>query len=166
MRQSPLASPAAMPLFAVWSTFGTVEPPRLLPLWKWLHPIASPYLFLSLITYVIEVSPLLPPSHIKEGATRAPPLFTVPTMAPISPPRVRNHLPLRAPPAASVEHRRVWPSPQLRLQVAPLVRNPTASSFSLSYHDDLPRLRAAAMLHGSRASHGPVMHKPDPWLFL
>jgi hypothetical protein len=42
-----------------------------------------------------------------KGALRAPPLSTASIPALISPPRARNHLPIEAPPAASVERYRV-----------------------------------------------------------
>jgi hypothetical protein len=47
------------PLFAVSSAYDTVEPPRLLPFWKWLHPIVSPSLFLYPVTSAIELPPPL-----------------------------------------------------------------------------------------------------------
>jgi hypothetical protein len=50
---------------------------------------------------------LLPPYDPIKGMMRAPPLFTVPTPALISPPHTRNNLSIGAPPTTSVEHRRV-----------------------------------------------------------
>jgi hypothetical protein len=61
----------------------------------------------------------------------APSLSPAPTLALISHPRAQNHLPIGAPPAASIEHRRVAISAAPRLQVAPLVRTVTTSSLSL-----------------------------------
>jgi hypothetical protein len=48
----------------------------------------------------------------------------------------------------------MWPSPQLHLQVVPLVRTPTTSSLSLSlsYHDDLSSLGAATPPHGREST--------------
>jgi hypothetical protein len=52
-------------------------------------------------------SRLLPPYGPIKGATRTPPLSTAPAPTPIYSPRARNHLPIGAPPTASVEHRHV-----------------------------------------------------------
>jgi hypothetical protein len=76
---------------------------------------------------------------------RAPPLSTTPTLAPISPPHVRNHLPFRAPPTASVEYRFVVTSTAPPPSGA-IGENPDdLLSFSPSYHGDLLSPGAAVL---------------------
>jgi hypothetical protein len=70
---------------------------------------------------------------------RAPLLSTAPTLAQISPPRVRNHLFIEAPPAASVERHRMTISATL-----------TLSDTVGENHDDLVSLSIGAAVppHG------------------
>jgi hypothetical protein len=65
----------------------------------------------------------LPPYDSIKGVTKTPSLSIAPTLAPISHPRVRNHLPIRTPSATSIERCRVV----ISASVAPLVATPTTS---------------------------------------
>jgi hypothetical protein len=132
----------------VVSLRGAASPPAPPLLQKWSHPITSPSPFLSPVTSVIKVSPPLPPSPWPLDFRRPTALSKVRwehPHYPSHPPRLQSLLlALRTislsehhgPPLLSVV---VWPSPQLCLQVTPLVRTSTTSSLSLSlsYHDDL-----------------------------
>jgi hypothetical protein len=93
------------------------------------------------------------PYVLIKGTMRAPPLSTVSTLTLISPPRVRNHLPIRTPPTASVERRCIT------ISAAPpssgvIGENPDdlLLSLSLSYHDDLSSPGAVAPPHGREST--------------
>jgi hypothetical protein len=106
-----------------------------------------------------------PYSPMKD-AMRAPPLSSAPTPAPISPPCTRNHLPIEAPPTASVERHRVaisTASPPSDV----IGKNPndlhSLSLSELSRWPPEPRIGRTApwswVHHGSRDSRGPVIHR-------
>jgi hypothetical protein len=106
-------------LFDMSFASGTVGPPRLLPHFpsKNGHTPSPPLpcFHLSYSTPLKFHRRCLPPLVVQlpppygpiKGEMRAPPLSTAPTSTPISPPRDWSHLPIGAPPAASVERRRV-----------------------------------------------------------
>jgi hypothetical protein len=95
---------------------------------------------------------LPPPYSPIKGVMRTPSLSTAPTSAPISPPRARNHLPIRAPLNASVEHRRVVIFATLSLSGA-IGDNPNdLLSLSPSYHDELLSPGAATPPHGCEST--------------
>jgi hypothetical protein len=81
-------------------------------------------------------------------ATTTLPLSTVPTLAPISPPPAQNHLPVEAPPTASVERRRVPISTTPPLSGV-IGENPNdLPPLFPSYYDDLPSSGAVVPPHG------------------
>jgi hypothetical protein len=113
---------------------------------------------------------LLPPYGPIKGAMRAPPYPPHPPLLQ-SPPRARNHLPIRASPVDSVEHRRVVisaaPPPSGAIDENP---DDLLSLSELSRRPLEPWSGRAALWsrvhHGPRASRGSVIHRPDSWLFL
>jgi hypothetical protein len=89
----------------------------------------------------------------KRRVTKTPSLSTASTPAPISHPHVRNHLSIGAPPAVSIEHRRVaiFVAPPPSGVISEIPRRPPLS-LSPIYHDDLLIPRAAAPPHGHEAT--------------
>jgi hypothetical protein len=160
-----------------------LQPPRLLPhhcslchlpLASWNH-LGSPSSPLNSCTPRLPLTACHPPPYGPlKGAMRAPSLSTTFTPGPISLPRARIHLPIRPPLAASVERRSVAIFAALPPSRA-IGENPD-DLFSLSLSlwvitmTSWARSRRAApwswVHHGPRASHVPVIHRPDPWLFL
>jgi hypothetical protein len=159
----PSTSLAAVSLYVVSFAFDTVDLHRLLPLFSSENGFtpSPPLPHFHHPTDAIEVPPSLPlPLDRSPSATlrpykrpmRAPTLSIAPTSAPISPPRTQNHLLIRAPSVASVERHRVIISAAPPSSGA-IGENPDnllllfSLSLSLSYHDDLPSLGAATLLH-------------------